>query len=106
MTEDERQSTRSQAWCSCAICRSQPLTSRPRPGFCERVFGIQVEDITEPRTSTVMSARQSVMVGHHWTFLQSIADLAPEVWGVTSGPARRATGRLDRDALLVGRPSP
>jgi uncharacterized glyoxalase superfamily protein PhnB len=25
--------------------------------------------------------------GHHWTFSQSIADLAPEDWGGTSGPA-------------------
>ena len=25
--------------------------------------------------------------GHHWTFSQSIADVAPEDWGGTSGPA-------------------
>src|SRR3954465_12221774 len=25
--------------------------------------------------------------GHHWTFSQSIADLAPEAWGGTTGPA-------------------
>lgn len=25
--------------------------------------------------------------GHHWTFSQSIADVAPEEWGGTSGPA-------------------
>jgi uncharacterized glyoxalase superfamily protein PhnB len=27
------------------------------------------------------------LAGHHWTFSQSIADLAPEAWGGTSGPA-------------------
>lgn len=29
--------------------------------------------------------------GHHWCFSQSIADLAPEEWGGTSGPAYRAS---------------
>jgi uncharacterized glyoxalase superfamily protein PhnB len=28
--------------------------------------------------------------GHHWTFSQSIADVAPEDWGGTSGPALSA----------------
>jgi uncharacterized glyoxalase superfamily protein PhnB len=27
--------------------------------------------------------------GHHWTFSQSIADVAPEDWGGTSGPGIR-----------------
>ena len=27
------------------------------------------------------------LAGHHWTFSQSIADVAPEDWGGTSGPA-------------------
>ena len=27
------------------------------------------------------------LAGHHWDFTQSIADLAPEDWGGTSGPA-------------------
>jgi uncharacterized glyoxalase superfamily protein PhnB len=27
--------------------------------------------------------------GHHWSFSQSIADVAPEDWGGTSGPALR-----------------
>jgi uncharacterized glyoxalase superfamily protein PhnB len=29
------------------------------------------------------------LAGHHWDFTQSIADLAPEDWGGTSGPALR-----------------
>ena len=29
------------------------------------------------------------LAGHHWAFSQSIADLAPEDWGGTSGPALR-----------------
>jgi PhnB protein len=30
------------------------------------------------------------LAGHHWCFTQSIADVAPEDWGGTSGPALRA----------------
>jgi uncharacterized protein (DUF952 family)/uncharacterized glyoxalase superfamily protein PhnB len=29
------------------------------------------------------------LAGHHWSFSQSIADVAPEDWGGTSGPALR-----------------
>lgn len=82
--------------------------------------------VTEPRTSTALTGRQSLMVrvddadahhdrarargativqapedfpygerqytvedlgGHHWTFSQSIADLPPEAWGGSAGPA-------------------
>ena len=32
--------------------------------------------------------------GHHWCFSQSIADVTPEDWGGTSGPALHAPGRL------------
>jgi uncharacterized glyoxalase superfamily protein PhnB len=28
--------------------------------------------------------------GHHWTFSESVADVAPEAWGGTSGPALHA----------------
>lgn len=31
------------------------------------------------------------LAGHHWDFTQSIADLAPEVWGGSSGPALAVT---------------
>jgi uncharacterized glyoxalase superfamily protein PhnB len=30
--------------------------------------------------------------GHHWTFSESIADVAPEDWGGVSGPALRGPG--------------
>lgn len=30
------------------------------------------------------------LFGHHWSFSQSIADIAPEEWGGTSGPALEA----------------
>ncbi len=29
------------------------------------------------------------LAGHRWTFSQSVADVAPEDWGATSGPALR-----------------
>jgi uncharacterized protein (DUF952 family)/uncharacterized glyoxalase superfamily protein PhnB len=31
------------------------------------------------------------LAGHHWVFSQSIADVAPEDWGGTSGPALRGS---------------
>jgi uncharacterized glyoxalase superfamily protein PhnB len=40
--------------------------------------------IVSPPTDTPFGERQYSAVdpaGHHWTFTQSIADLAPEVWG-------------------------
>ncbi|MBV9803393.1 MAG: hypothetical protein JO130_09395 [Solirubrobacterales bacterium] len=33
--------------------------------------------------------------GHHWTFSQSIADVAPEDWGGTSGPGMRTSARVE-----------
>ena len=33
------------------------------------------------------------LCGHRWCFSQSIADVAPEDWGATSGPALHAPGR-------------
>jgi uncharacterized glyoxalase superfamily protein PhnB len=32
------------------------------------------------------------LAGHHWDFTQSIADLAPQDWGGTAGPALRDSG--------------
>ncbi len=36
--------------------------------------------------------------GHHWCFSESIADVAPEDWGGTSGPALLADGARDPSA--------
>lgn len=50
----------------------------------------QGAQITGPPTDYPYGERQYSAVdpgGHHWTFSQSIADVAPEDWGATSGPA-------------------
>ena len=39
--------------------------------------------------------------GHHWGFSQSIADVVPEQWGGTSGPALDAPGRPENAQLSV-----
>ena len=47
-------------------------------------------EITGAPTDHVYGERQYNAVdlgGHHWTFSQSIADVAPEDWGGASGPA-------------------
>ena len=47
-------------------------------------------EITAPPTDHVYGERQYNAVdlgGHHWTFSQSIADVAPEDWGGTPGPS-------------------
>ncbi|MET0937607.1 MAG: VOC family protein [Gaiellaceae bacterium] len=49
--------------------------------------GVQILD---PPTDYPYGERQYTAVdlgGHTWTFSQSIADVAPEDWGGTSGPA-------------------
>ena len=50
----------------------------------------QGAQITGPPTDHFYGERQYNAVdlgGHHWTFSQSIADVAPEDWGGSSGPA-------------------
>jgi uncharacterized glyoxalase superfamily protein PhnB len=53
----------------------------------------QGAQITGPPTDHLYGERQYNAVdpgGHHWTFSQSIADVAPEDWGGVSGPALSA----------------
>jgi uncharacterized glyoxalase superfamily protein PhnB len=53
----------------------------------------QGAQITGPPTDHPYGERQYSAVdlgGHHWTFSQSIADVGPEDWGGTSGPALSA----------------
>jgi uncharacterized glyoxalase superfamily protein PhnB len=107
------------------LCDKFGFTERWRAGDhrAQLSFGDGAIVVTEPRTSKVLSGRQSVMVrvddarrhhdrarergarilepptdfpygerqytaedlgGHHWTFSESIADVAPEDWGGTS----------------------
>lgn len=42
--------------------------------------------------------------GHHWTFSQSIADVAPEDWGGSSGPALHAAPAQSNAVVALGEP--
>jgi predicted enzyme related to lactoylglutathione lyase len=55
---------------------------------CERLRARGVNVFDEPRDFPYGERQYTVedLGGHHWTFSQSIADVAPEEWGGTSGP--------------------
>ena len=87
-----------------AVAITEPRTSRALPGpisllvrvgdvdaHCARARERGATIIDEPRDFPY-GERQYVVEdpdGHHWGFSQSIADVAPEEWGGTSGPALR-----------------
>jgi uncharacterized glyoxalase superfamily protein PhnB len=56
----------------------------------------QGSQITSPPTDHFYGERQYSAIdlgGHHWTFSQSIADVAPEDWGGMSGPGLQGPPR-------------
>ncbi|HSC02882.1 MAG TPA: VOC family protein [Solirubrobacteraceae bacterium] len=88
----------------CTVAITEPRTSRALPGPVSLL--IRVPDATahharaRARGATILreptdfsyGERQYTaedLGGHHWTFSQSIADVAPEDWGGTSGPGLR-----------------
>jgi predicted enzyme related to lactoylglutathione lyase len=88
----------------CTVAITEPRTSNVRPGVrdllvrvpdatahCERSRARGATIIREP-TDFPYGERQYTaedLGGHHWTFSESIADVAPEDWGGTSGPGMR-----------------
>jgi PhnB protein len=89
------------------IVVTEPRTSKVLPG--RQSLLIRVDDvdthhrrvrdsgakvIQEPKDFPYGERQYTVedLGGHHWTFSQSIADVAPEDWGGTSGPALRSAG--------------
>jgi uncharacterized glyoxalase superfamily protein PhnB len=56
---------------------------------CERSRGRGARIVAEPRDFSYGERQYTAEDpgGHHWCFSQSIADVAPEEWGGTSGPA-------------------
>lgn len=58
-----------------------------------RAHGARVTD--EPRDHPYGERQYSAvdLAGHAWTFSQSIADVAPEEWGGTSGPGQAGSAR-------------
>jgi predicted enzyme related to lactoylglutathione lyase len=91
----------------CTVAITEPRTSNVLPGarnllvrvpdaaaHCERARARGVRIVRAP-TDFPYGERQYTaedLGGHRWTFSQSIADVAPEEWGGTSGPALRASG--------------
>jgi PhnB protein len=100
------------------IAITEPRTSRALPGPVSLV--IRVDDanahcrqarergatiIDEPRDFPYGERQYTAEDpgGHHWCFSQSIADVAPEVWGGTSGPAlgAAAADTLTRISVML-----
>ncbi len=84
------------------IVVTEPRTSKVLPGrqslmvriddidaHFERVRRRGVKIIDEPRDFPYGERQYTAedLAGHQWSFSQSIADVAPEEWGGTSGPA-------------------
>ena len=86
----------------CTVAITEPRTSRVLPGHvslvvrvpdaaahCERARERGARIVSEPQDFPYGERQYTAedLGGHHWTFSQSIADVAPEEWGGTSGPA-------------------
>jgi uncharacterized glyoxalase superfamily protein PhnB len=56
---------------------------------CERARGHGAEIVSEPADMPFGERQYGAVdpAGHHWTFSQSIADMAPEDWGAVTPPA-------------------
>jgi uncharacterized glyoxalase superfamily protein PhnB len=93
----------------CTVAVTEPRTSRALAGPVSMV--VRVADVIAHHDRALSRGARIVqelndypygerqytaedLGGHHWCFSQSIADVAPEEWGGTSGPAlRRGGGR-------------
>jgi len=99
------------------VAITEPRTSKVRPG--PRDIMVRVADVNahheraRERGATIVKAPRDFpygerqytvedLGGHHWTFSESIADLAPEQWGGTSGPGLEPA----RAPLAPARPFP
>jgi PhnB protein len=87
------------------VAITEPRTSNVRPGprdimvrvpdaaaHCERARARGATIVSEPRDYPYGERQYTAedLGGHHWCFSQSIADVAPEEWGGTTGPALHA----------------
>jgi uncharacterized glyoxalase superfamily protein PhnB len=92
----------------CTVAVTEPRTSKVLPGpnsvlvrvpdaaaHHERARARGARILAEPQDFFYGERQYTAedLGGHHWTFSESIADVAPEDWGGTSGPGmRRAPG--------------
>ncbi len=95
---------------------TEPRTSRVRPGprdimvriedvagHCERARARGATIVSEPRDYAYGERQYTAedLGGHHWCFSQSIADVAPEEWGGTTGPALEIARRPEISVMLI-----
>jgi uncharacterized glyoxalase superfamily protein PhnB len=108
---------RAQLWLNGGtVVITEPRTSKALPGprsllvrvpdvraHCERARERGAKILDEPSDFRYGERQYTAEDpgGHHWTFSQSIADVAPEDWGGTSGPALHASGRAGETHLSV-----
>jgi PhnB protein len=94
----------------CTVAITEPRTSKALPGqvsllvrvadaagHCERARARGATILAEPRDLPYGERQYTAedLGGHHWTFSESIADVAPEEWGGTTGPALDAAPAVD-----------
>ncbi len=88
----------------CTVAITEPRTSKALPGAVSvlirvpdaaahhgRALAAGARILAEPRDFPYGERQYTAedLGGHHWTFSESIADVAPEEWGGTSGPGMR-----------------
>jgi PhnB protein len=98
------------------VAITEPRTSKALPGHvsllvrvadaaghCERARARGATVVAEPRDFPYGERQYTAedLGGHHWTFSQSIADVAPEQWGGTTGPGLSAGGTSISVMLIV-----
>jgi uncharacterized glyoxalase superfamily protein PhnB len=98
------------------VAITEPRTSNVRPGprdimvrvqdaagHCERARARGATILREPRDFPYGERQYTAedLGGHHWTFSQSIADVAPEEWGGTTGPALHASHSPVISVMLI-----
>ena len=91
----------------CTVAITEPRTSKALPGQVSLLVRVPDADAHHERArargARILAAPQDFpygerqytaedLGGHHWTFSQSIADVAPEQWGGTSGPGMGRRG--------------
>lgn len=98
------------------VAITEPRTSNVRPGprdimvriedaagHCERARARGARIVSEPRDYRYGERQYTAedLGGHHWCFSESIADVAPEEWGGTTGPALHAPVGPTLSVMLI-----
>jgi predicted enzyme related to lactoylglutathione lyase len=97
----------------CTVAITEPRTSKALPGRVSMVLRVDDarahHDRARSRGARIVQELKDYpygerqytaedLGGHHWCFSESIADVAPEEWGGSSGPGLRRAGARGRIA--------